>query len=396
MEYTNNKNNIQEIFNESIKKYSIVPNESKDEIIKAKYNLHKFINEDLIFDSNDCITCVTTDPLEEFDDLVMLRFGVYNITGTCIVIISAGYFSSEERFDYLKKLFDCFKDAEFDTEFKTPKGTLIFKKDGCDISNYRIKRFINCGPCNSKTLNSIIFDVNPIIITVGANDDGTTNNTTNNTGINQKQTDTKGELNNVLGVWNNFIEKGKQNNATIKNMSINITRYVLFPNPNKYNKDSSFFKEITKEPILNAMVKTTAMFIISRPPPKFNPIRVNEGNSIIDIQLYSHFENANPDDYYRGLEKINEYIELTNQINADEETKKNIYQSAAIPIMITNCIGGVYKENQFGFGPTDKVAKETLGCLTAESSEKVIDYIKNELNEFTPAYDPLAFIEAFN
>jgi len=168
MEYTNN-NNIQEIFNRSIQKYSIVPNESKDEIRKAKNNLHKFINEDLIFDSTDGITCVTTDPHEDFDDLVMLRFGIYNITGgTCIVIISAGYFSSEDRFDYLKNLFDCFKDAEFDKEFKSQKGTtLIFKKDGCDISGYRIKRFINCGPCSSITLNSIIFDVNPIIITVG-------------------------------------------------------------------------------------------------------------------------------------------------------------------------------------------------------------------------------------
>ena len=121
--------NLNVIFNEAIKKYSIVPDESKDEIIKAKKNLKKFINEDLIFDSNDGITCVTTDPKEEFDDLVMLRFGVYNITGTCIVIISAGYFSSEERFDYLKTLFDCFKDSEFDTEFKNSKGgTLIFKK----------------------------------------------------------------------------------------------------------------------------------------------------------------------------------------------------------------------------------------------------------------------------
>jgi ubiquitin C-terminal hydrolase len=392
MEYTNN-NNIQEIFNEAIQKYSIVPDESKDEIIKAKKNLKKFINEELIFDSTDGITCVTTDPKEEFDDLVMLRFGVYNITGTCILIISAGYFSYEERFDYLKTLFDCFKGAEFDKEFKTPKGgTLIFKKDGCDISGYKIKRFINCGPCSSITLNSIKFDVNPIIITVGANDDGTTNNT----GINQKQTDTEGTLNNIPDVWDNFIEKGKQNKAIIKNMSINVTRYVLFKNPTKYDKDSSFYKELTKEEILNAMIKSTAMFLISRPLPKFNPLRVNEGNSIIDIQLYSDFSNATKIDYYRGLDKFNEYIELTKQINSDEETKKNIYKSAAIPIMITNCIGGVYKEGQFGFGPADKIAKETLGCLTPESAEKVIDYIRHELNEFTPAYDPLAFIEAFN
>jgi len=64
--------------------------------------------------------------------------------------------------------------------------------------------------------------------------------------------------------------------------------------------------------------------------------------------------------------------------------------------MITNCIGGVYNPGMFGFNPADKHAKETLGCLTPESASIVIEYIKNELNEFTPAYDPLAFIEAFN
>jgi hypothetical protein len=44
--------------------------------------------------------------------------------------------------------------------------------------------------------------------------------------------------------------------------------------------------------------------------------------------------------------------------------------------MITNCIGGVYNKGQFGFAPIDKIAKDKLGCLTTESAEKVIYYIK--------------------
>ena len=141
---------------------------------------------------------------------------------------------------------------------------------------------------------------------------------------------------------------------------------------------------------MNSMIKSTAMFLISRPPPEYG-LRVNEGNSIIDIQLYSEFKTAKKEDYDRGLEKYDKYIKLTQS----KGLERKYYESAAIPIMITNCIGGVYKEGVFGFGPTDKHAKETLGCLTPESAEVVIEYIKS-MDQFTPAYDPLAFIEAFN
>jgi hypothetical protein len=62
--------------------------------------------------------------------------------------------------------------------------------------------------------------------------------------------------------------------------------------------------------------------------------------------------------------------------------------------MITHCIGGKYKECVFGFSPADKDAKETMSCLTPESAVNVLEYIKT-LDELTPAYDPLAYIEAF-
>lgn len=372
----------EQTFMNAIFKYGTEP--KNPEIKAARRNLSKFINQSLYFNSTDGYTCITTDPMEEFDDLVMLRFGVYNITGNSIVIISGGYFTPDQRFEYLKGLFNCFDGAEFDEPFETPNGYILFKRDG-DTIDYKIKRFINCGPCSSRTLNSIVFDTNAKLVTVGANDDGTLG-----AGINQKQTDEEGKLIVIPEIWNTFIRRAQAFGVTIKNMSVDVTRYVLFPNPTKCEPSNPFY-ELTQGPILNSMVKSTAMFLISRPPPEYG-LRVNEGNSIIDIQLYANFKQAPTENYQRGLAKFDEYIKLAQS----KGLERKYYESAAIPIMVTNCIGGVYKEGVFGFFPTDKHAKETLGCLTPESAAIVTDYIVNELNEFTPAYDPLAFIEAFN
>jgi hypothetical protein len=62
--------------------------------------------------------------------------------------------------------------------------------------------------------------------------------------------------------------------------------------------------------------------------------------------------------------------------------------------MIAHCMKGRYKEGVFGFSPADKEAKENMSCLTPESAMKVLEHIKT-LDELTPAYDPLAYMEAF-
>jgi len=371
----------EQTFLNAVFKYGSEP--SNPEIFKARENLSYFIDQTLPFYSIDGYTCIVSDPIEEFDDLVMIRFGVYNIIGRSIVIISGGYFTPDQRLEYLIKLFDCFNGAKFDVPFETPNGEILFKRDG-DVIDYKIKRFINCGPCSSRTLNSIVFDTNAKVVTVGANDDGTLG-----AGINQKQTDEPGKLIVVPDLWNTFIKRAQAFGAIIKNMSVDVTRYVLFPNPTKCDPSNPFY-ELTKAPILNSMIKSTGMFIVSRPPPEYG-LRINEANSTVDIQLYSKFKTAPRDNYDRGLEKLDEYIKLAQSKGLESKH----YESAAIPIMITNCIGGVYKPGMFGFNPADKHAKETLGCLTEESATVVTEYIKNELNEFTPAYDPLAFIEAF-
>jgi hypothetical protein len=368
-----------QIFESAIAKYGI--QSIHPEVTAAKSNILKFMKGQLQFTS-DQITVVVTDPIEEFDDLIMLLYGVLNTTGTIIVVISGGYFTPDQRLEYLTT-FEKFKGASFEQPFIQGETTLLFVRDGETIP-HKIQRFINCGPCSSVTLNSFEFvepteTTCPILITVGANDDGTAS-----AGVNQRLTDEPNKLITNPEVWNSFIAKAKSKGVIVKNMSVDFTRYVLFPNPLKQHVND----DLLKPELLNAMLKTAAMFIISRPPPI--GLRANVGNSIIDLQMFSEFDPTD-EKYQQGLIKIDEYKQLALS-NGLEYTH---YEAAAIPIMITYCIGGVYKEKMFGFSPTDKHAKETLGCLTPESAEIVLDYIKHNFNYLTPAYDPLAYMEAF-
>jgi hypothetical protein len=366
----------EQVFIDALATYSVAPS---TEVDKYKALLQKFINEDIQLDADGHVG-VVSDPLEEFDDLAMLRFGVYNTRGHVTVIISGGVHTPSERLAHLIDLFDVFKGAEFNVPFNTPKGTILFVADGCKIP-YPFKVFVNCGPCSSITLASITFIENAKLITVGANEDGTLG-----PGINQKQTDEPGKLITIPNVWNEFIQRAKTQGVTVKNMSVNLTRYVLFPNPLKVPLTSSF-REMANPKILAYMKSSTGMFVVSRPPAEYG-LRANEGNSIVDIQLFSNFEKN--EDYQRGLVKLQEYI--------DSAKSKNLtpvyYQSAAIPIMIAHCMGGEYLPGVFGFNPTDKHAKQTLACLTPESAKKVFDAIE-KLDYFTPGYDPLAYLEAF-
>jgi hypothetical protein len=369
----------QSIFQTALSVYDVIPTDPH--IISSRKKLDLFLHEQIQFISLHDFTCVITDPKEDFDDLMMLRYGVYNTIGDVIIVISAGVFTPQERLDYFIELFPCFKGAKFGETLETPYGGhLLFLEDGEPVP-YKIKRFINCGPCSSTTLQSIEFEESPIVITVGANEDGTLS-----TGINQKQTNERGKLINIPGVWNEFIEKARSKNAHIRNMSVNVSRYVLFPNPLKVGEKSPLYGLDPK--IINVMIKTTAMFIVSRPPPEIG-LRINQANSVVDIQLYHSFDPTS-ERYQQGLKKVEEYMEKAKSKGLGSE----YYECAVIPIMITYCMGGVYKDGVFGFSPTDRQAKETISCLTPESAEVVIESIK-QLDYFTPGYDPLAYIEAF-
>jgi len=365
------------IFYRALELYGKVP--VTTEIEQCKANLTLFLTEQFTFDSTDGVTCVVSDPGEEFDDLIMLRYGVYNTQGLTALVISGGVFTPQERLDYLIRIFPCFAGASFDVPFSTPNGTIHFIADG-DIVPYKVKRFVNCGPCSIITLDSIQFDDNATVITVGANADGSLSTPS---AINQKQVDGQ-TLIVIPNAWNNFIQNAKDYGVRVKNMDVDITRYVPFPNP----LTTPSHPDLQTPELLNALFKTTAMFTISRPPVQYG-LRANKGNSAVCVQFGVEFDVMDPN-FQEGLQKIREYTEGALKLNLAPE----YYESAAIPLMITCYNGGKYKEGVFGFSPADRDARETLACLTPESAEKIMKFIKS-LKTLTPAYDPLAYIEAF-
>ena len=133
----------EQTFQSALSKYNVFPEQLRETINTMNDSLHRFINETLTLDSIDGATCVVTDLMEEFDDVVMMRYGVYNTKGRVIVIISGGYYTPDQRLEYLSNLFTCFKGVQFDVEFPTSNGTIMFKRDG-EIITEKVKRFINC------------------------------------------------------------------------------------------------------------------------------------------------------------------------------------------------------------------------------------------------------------
>jgi hypothetical protein len=287
-------------------------------------------------------TVITSDPGEESDDILMLKYVLSRIGGQLYVIISNGALKADERLAHVKRIFPEFQLAEFGIPF----GNITFLRDG-EPFTHPVNCFVNCGPCHSVTLRSIFDRLNESkavgnnarMITVGANSDGTA------AGINQKQTD-DGVLKDLH--WNEYLVT--LNGVMIKNLEVDISRYVLLPHPSRIQGD---YGSMPAE-CFDDLVCTTAMFFASRPGPKGPPpsvvLRINKGNSIVVSQLIDvlSYQTTKPREFAYGLELISKY--------ATDCSTYAIAESAAIPLMATALMGGVYKEGMFGFSPTDKNA----------------------------------------
>lgn len=328
-------------------------------------------------------TVITSDPGEESDDALMLRYVLSRAVGARIyVIISGGILTPDERLAYMKRLFPEFESIEFGVPF----GNITFLRDGTIFSD-PVNCFVNCGPCHSVTLDSIFARLNESkaagnnarMITVGANADGTA------AGINQKQTD-EGVL--KMLCWNEYLTR--LNGVRITNLDVGVSRYVLLPHPSRIEGAYGQMPAAC----FDDLVYTTGMFFASRPSPKkadgeVNPfaLRVNQGNSVVVSQLIDvlAYQTSKPREFAYGLELISKY--------ATECSTYEIAASAAIPLMATALMGGVYKDGIFGFSPTDKTARVNVSCLTPDSARVFISNIRT-LEKFTPGYDLLAVLMA--
>ena len=331
---------------------------------------------------------ITSDPGEESDDILMIRYILMRINGGPLyVILSNGALMSDERFAHLKRIFPEFQTAEFGVPFVSQnqsQSQIIFLRDG-EPFTHPVNCYINCGPCHSVTLKSIFERLseskmagnNARMITVGANKDGTF------AGINQKQTD-DGALKDLH--WNEYLAILNSVDVTIKNLDVSISRYVLLPHPSRIEGE---YGSMPAE-CFDDIMYTTAMFFGSRPSPKLGfAFRVNQGNSIVVSQLIDvlAYQTTRPVAFAYGLELISKY--------ATECPTHEIAVSAAIPLMATALMGGVYKESEngimFGFSPTDKTARVNVSCLTPDSARTFLSNIC-KLEKFTPGYDLLAVI----
>jgi len=370
----------EEVYNYALTQYNKVPDETT--VAQLNDTLNRMITGEILFESAGTYA-MSFDPKEDSDDLVALRYGVLNTTANLVIIISGGYNTPISRFEFLKEIFPSFQGATFNVPFITQYNTILFLEDGCEITT-PLDGYLNCGPIHSQTLASISRCLKKTpstrVITVGAKDDCTLG-----AGINQKQTDEPGKLINIPDVWNRFIHDIY--GVTCINLSVNISRHVLIPNP-LYKMDTPY-REMANEKCMTQLVDNVGMFVACRPEP--NPmfaLRVNEGNSIIDYKYLN--QNMNLDDYSAGLSKLQEYIDLTKS----KGLPANIYESAAIPIMTTHSFGGRYKPGQFGWAPGNDASKHEVSCLLPETVPRFKDNIMH-LKYFTPAYDAIAYIMMF-
>ena len=326
-------------------------------------------------------TVITSDPGEESDDILMLRYILSRaVGGRFYVIISGGILNPDERLACMKGIFPEFEGIEFGVPF----GNITFLRDGTIFSE-EVNCFVNCGPCHSVTLRSIFDRLNESkaagnnarMITVGANADGTA------AGINQKQTD-EGVL--KMLCWNEYLSR--LNGVRITNLDVGVSRYILLPHPSRIEGAYG------QMPVacFDDLVYTTGMFFASRPSPNkldgtVNPfaLRVNQGNSIVVSQLIDvlAYQTSRSQEFAYGLELISKY--------AAQCSTYEVAVSAAIPLMATALMGGVYKDGMFGFSPTDKTARVNVACLTPDSARTFISNIRT-LEKFTPGYDLLAVL----
>lgn len=358
------------ILNDAIRTY--VPPSQLDTIQLMRSRLHDALSG-IQFTTDSTVIC--SDPGEDSDDILMLKYILLRIIGGPLyVILSGGLLNPDERLAHVARIFPEFESVQFGVPF----GNITFLRDG-EVFTNSVNCFVNCGPCHSITLESIFARLNESkvagnnarMITVGANADGTA------AGINQKETD-DGVLKTVH--WNEYLTTLE--GVTITNLDVGVSRYVLLPHPSQIQgaygeMPSACFDDI---------VFTTCMFFSSRPSPN-SPValRVNEGNSIVVSQIIDvmSYQITRPTEFEYGLKIIDNY--------AAQSPTYQIAVSAAIPLMATALMGGVYNCGMFGFSPTDKTARVNVACLTPDSSSVFISNIR-QLDKFTPGYDLLAVI----
>ena len=433
--------NGKELFEKAMSHFGeIVERDQKNsEIRSMKDKLNEALEGKKILGTNGKRFVITSDPMEEFDDIVMIRFVLYQMEEASVtVILSGGEHSPSDRLKNVKSIFPEFSGAIMNAPIRGKYGTEItFVPDGefsVASDGEKYDAFVNCGPSSLETLDNIVSSLKDRakVITVGAKDDGTAD-----AGINQKFTGTVGKAPEAnKDKWNSAITAMRAKGCKIKNLSVGLSRYVLFPNP-RTMKGTPYGDLASEKAFFDEAVGTTGMFLCSRPPPKFGG-RVNFGNSCVDYQLCEDLlKNASAHDekFEEGIKNIEAYcryskhesqggppMTLASYGPAEGAKEQPPAVLAAIPLMCTALLGGVRKQGEegrvwkhegqlpanikppifggnegyfFGSAPDDRDSKMNHSWVVKGVNGPFGEAVKN-LPFFTPAYDPLAVLMAID
>lgn len=436
-----------QLFNKAMAHFgSIVEKNLQNPKIKSmKKKLQKALEGKQIHGGRGKKFIVTSDPMEEFDDIVMIRFVIYQMVGASVtIILSGGAHSPYERLANVRNIFPAFKNATMNKAITGENRTTItFVPDGGFVPDGKYDAFVNCGPSSPETLDKIVSSLKDLatVITVGAKDEDPNVpeliEGTAAAGINQKFTGAEGkepEANKEK--WNSAIADMRAKRCKIKNLSVGLSRYVLFPNPRTMG-GTPYGALATQAAFFDEALGTTGMFLCSRPPPKFGG-RVNFGNSCVDYQLCTDLlKNASThgEKFEEGIRNIEAYCSYSNHKSQEgppttlasygpaegaEEQPPAVL--AAIPLMCTALLGGVRKKGGegrvwkhfgqlpehikprifggnggyfFGSAPDDRDSKMNHSWVNGGVKGPFGQAVK-DLPFFTPAYDPLALLMAID
>ena len=95
--------NPEQVYQSALARYNQVPDQQIVEQLNDTI-LQVVTTEEVLFESTGTYV-ISSDPEEDNDDLIMLRYAAIKTTANLIIVISAGYRSPASRLAYFKKLF---------------------------------------------------------------------------------------------------------------------------------------------------------------------------------------------------------------------------------------------------------------------------------------------------
>jgi hypothetical protein len=323
------------------------------------------------------------DAGEDVDDVdAILRYFTLYHQHKFHVVLSGGFYTPQQRLDYLCAHLDFLKGAVMGEEFQN----VTFYADAGEIPEVVYDVFLHCAPISVATFAHAVKWIKPggRCVFVGASAGGGYTNT-----INQRYTD-KG-MTSDKGQWDSDIEKLREKACFLIGLDADISRNVKFPNPALLPAEHPFSMESIARispTLLKLYFKIPLTYLVSRP---INPYakRINEANSRVFVDsLDSLLSSVTEKDF--GV--FAEYEVACKQAGMTQDA----IDPAIICFALSSVLGVKYVPGVFFIDPKDHAGRDAISCIS--NVEEVMPLFMSFAKCLIPAYDtaaaPLAFVSS--